>query len=94
MSISLSLKIEEVYGQKSNEDKQAQLAGNRSTKIDPEYDKTNQMTIFPSDQSSVCALRTVKDSCLYGQRRLIKPGGYQGGSESSPGAHIILLVLS
>ena len=76
--------------------------------IEPPHDKTNKMACAPSEDSdqpghppSLIRVFVVRlmgskgpklSSC--GQRRLIRLGGCPGWSESSLGAHAILLVLS
>ena len=76
--------------------------------VEPQHDKTNKMTCASSEDSDqpgcpprlirVFAVRSMGSqgpnvsSC--GQRRLISLGGCPGWSESSLGAHVILLDLS
>ena len=68
--------------------------------FEPPHDKTNKMTVCPastqSDQSLYCALiwklRT-QGSFMRTAKTLIRLGGCRGWSESSLGAHVILLVF-
>ena len=72
---------------------------------EPPHDKTNKRTVHPAktrislgihpvwSESSLCTQWIAKDPSFL-QWRLISPGGCPGWSESSLGAHIILLVLS
>ena len=76
-------------------------------KIEPWHDKTNKMICAPSEDSDqpghplslirVSAVRLkqnwVLSYPLSAQRRLIRLGGCPGGSESSLGTKVILLVL-
>ena len=83
------------------------VSSDPSNRNEPQHDKTNKMTCAPSedsdqtgqsDQIRVFAVR-MKKPCivsypLNAQRRLWSVGGCSDWSESSFGAHVILLVLA
>ena len=79
-----------------------------STIFEPPRGKTNKMTVRPAktpislgirpvrSESSLCAQWVAKDPCFFMRtaKALIRLGGCLGWSESSLGAHAILLILS